>query len=172
MVRGNIYPVPDIDLPFLGVHLTRVISGEVYVGPTAIPALGRENYGVLKGLRIREFPQIARHMLGMYLRNHHSFRSLVHAELQKYRKSHFMEMTRRLVPALTADDLVPSSKVGIRPQLVNIRKERLEMDYIIEQTPNSMHVLNAISPAFTSAFAFAELLVDRLKTVAANKGVA
>lgn len=51
LVRSNIYPVPDISLPFLGVHLTRVISDDVYVGPTAIPALGRENYGVWRGIR-------------------------------------------------------------------------------------------------------------------------
>ena len=50
-MRANIYPVPDIDLPFLGVHLTRVINGDVYVGPTAIPALSRENYGLLQGIR-------------------------------------------------------------------------------------------------------------------------
>lgn len=165
MVRGNIYPVPDINLPFLGVHLTRVISGEVYVGPTAIPAFGRENYGLIKGLKVGEGLKIARHMLGMYLRNHQSFRKLVHSELKKYRKPHFVEVTRRLVPALTADDLVPSSKVGIRPQLVNIQKHKLEMDYIIEQTPNSLHVLNAISPAFTSAFAFSELLADQFKSI-------
>lgn len=164
MVRSNIYPVPDISMPFLGVHLTKVISGEVYVGPTAIPAFGRENYGFIKGLRMGESLRIARHILGMYFNNHHSFRKLVHVELKKYLKSYFVEAVRRLVPALTDDDLIPTAKIGIRPQLVNIRGKRLEMDYIIEQTQNSMHILNAISPAFTSAFAFAELLVGRLKT--------
>lgn len=48
LVKANIYPVPDINQPFLGLHLTRVASGEVYAGPTTIPALGRENYGILK----------------------------------------------------------------------------------------------------------------------------
>jgi hypothetical protein len=56
---------------------------------------------------------------------------------------------------------LPSNKVGIRPQLINIRKKTLEMDYIVEQSPDSLHVLNAISPAFTSSLAFAEWIVDR-----------
>jgi len=172
LVKGNIYPVPDINLPFLGVHLTRVISGEVYVGPTAIPAFGRENYGFFKGLKIGESVQIIKSIGCMYLKNHQAFRRLVHAELKKYSKYRFVEATRRLVPALTGDDLLPSSKVGIRPQLVNTRTKRLEMDYIVEETSNSIHILNAISPAFTSAFAFAELLVDRLKTIETSRGAA
>ena len=67
---------------------------------------------------------------------------------------------------LTTDDLVPCDKVSIRPQLVNIKRKSLEMGYIIEQTDTSLHVLNAISSAFTSALAFAEMLVDRAQ---ANK---
>ncbi len=160
LVRGNIYPVPDINLPFLGVHFTRAMNGNVYVGPTAIPAFGRENYGILEGLKIREVAGISRSLLGLYLSNSHSFRNLVHIEFRKYRKRWFTDVARQLVPDLSIDDLVASSKVGIRPQLVNVRKKRLEMDYIIEQTPHSIHVLNAISPAFTSAFVFAELIVD------------
>lgn len=161
LVRGSIYPVPDIGLPFLGVHLTRVISGDVYVGPTAIPAFGRENYSILGGIKVMEGVRIGGQMARMYLRNHQNFRLLVHTEIRKYRKPHFLEAARRLVPELTSDDLIPSDKVGIRPQLVNTREKKLEMDYIIEQTPTSTHVLNAISPAFTSSFVFAELLVDR-----------
>jgi L-2-hydroxyglutarate oxidase LhgO len=68
---------------------------------------------------------------------------------------------RKLVAELMPDDLLPSNKVGIRPQLINIRKKTLEMDYIVEQSPDSLHVLNAISPAFTSSLAFAEWIVDR-----------
>ncbi|MBI3802787.1 MAG: L-2-hydroxyglutarate oxidase [Nitrospirae bacterium] len=161
LVKGSIYPVPDIRLPFLGVHLTRVVSGDVYVGPTAIPALGRENYGIFGGIKMAEGLRIGRHVAGMYLRNHQNFRLLVHTEMRKYRKRSFLEAARKLVPELTSEDLVPSNKVGIRPQLVNIEMKKLEMDYIIEETPTSTHVLNAISPAFTSSFAFAELLVDR-----------
>ena len=61
-------------------------------------------------------------------------------------------------------NLIPSGKVGIRPQLMNLRYKKLEIDFIIEGTPSSMHVLNAISPAFTSAFTFSEMMVDRFET--------
>ena len=161
LVKSNIYPVPDINLPFLGVHLTRVISGEVYVGPTAIPAWGRENYGMLAGLRPGESLRIGWRLMNMYIANQQHFRALVRTEVAKYRKANFLAAARRLVPELRAEDLLPCNKVGIRPQLVNLKANRLEMDFVLEQTENSLHVLNSISPAFTSAFAFAQAIVDQ-----------
>jgi (S)-2-hydroxyglutarate dehydrogenase len=168
LVRSNIYPVPDISLPFLGVHLTRVISDEVYAGPTAIPALGRENYGVFRGIRPGEGLDIGWQLARLYLRNQNNFRHLVHSEMERYRKANFLEAVRRLVPDIRADDLVPSKKVGIRPQLINLRTRKLEMDFVVESAPSSLHVLNAISPAFTSSFAFAEMLVDRYEATATH----
>lgn len=161
LVNSNIYPVPDINLPFLGVHLTRVISGDVYVGPTAIPAFGRENYGILKGMEFGECLKIGAELIGMYLENQQNFRLLVHTEARKYLKPYFVAAAQKLVAELTADDLVASDKVGIRPQLVSVKKKSLEMDYIIERAPSSLHVLNAISPAFTSSLAFAEWIIDQ-----------
>jgi len=165
LIRSNIYPVPDISLPFLGVHLTRVISNDVYAGPTAIPALGRENYGVFQGIRMGEGMKIGWQLSQLYMRNQNNFRHLVHSEIRRYRKAYFVEAVRRLVPDIRADDLVPSKKVGIRPQLMNLRTHKLEMDFVIETTSSSLHVLNAISPAFTSALAFSELLVDRYSAI-------
>lgn len=159
-VHANIYPVPDVSLPFLGVHLTRVISGDVYVGPTAIPAFGRENYGKLQGVNLAEAMGISLQLSGMYLRNENNFRKLAHLEMGKYWKHNFLNAACKLMPTLTAEDMVPTSKAGIRPQLVNVKTRKLEMDYIFEKTPNTLHVLNAISPAFTSSFAFARLIVD------------
>tara|TARA_B110000438_G_scaffold28007_2_gene26985 strand:- start:4893 stop:6095 length:1203 start_codon:yes stop_codon:yes gene_type:complete len=160
LVHSNIYPVPDIDLPFLGVHFTRVISGEVYVGPTAIPAFGRENYGIIEGLEFRESLKIGSELINMYLENKKNLRLLVHTEIRKYLKPYFVDAARKLITEITCNDLVPSDKVGIRPQMVNVKTRSLEMDFILEKTTNSLHVLNAISPAFTSAFAFAEYIVD------------
>lgn len=160
-VRSNIYPVPDISLPFLGVHLTRVISGDVYIGPTAIPAFGRENYGKLEGIKLGEGSEILLKLAEMYLRNENNFRRMVHMEMAKYSKENFLAVARKLMPSLKSSDMVPTSKAGIRPQLVNTKTRKLEMDYIFERTENSLHVLNAISPAFTSSFAFAELIVDQ-----------
>ena len=165
LVRANIYPVPDIALPFLGVHLTRVINGDVYVGPTAIPALSRENYGLLHGIRPLEAMGIGYRLASMYLGNRNNFRNLAHLELGKYRKHNFLAAAQRLLPSLTSDDMIPTPKSGIRPQLINLRTGKLEMDYIFQHTARSTHVLNAISPAFTSSFAFAEMIVNHSKTV-------
>ena len=159
-IKGNIYPVPDVSLPFLGVHLTRVINGEVYIGPTAIPAFGRENYGYLSGIKPQEALRITINLTGMYLKNRNNFRSIVHLEMSKYWKYNFLAAGQKLMPSLSADDMVPTTKAGIRPQLVNVKTGSLEMDYIFESTPDSLHVLNAISPAFTSSFAFAEKIID------------
>ena len=161
LVKGNIYPVPDIELPFLGVHLTRVISGDVYVGPTAIPALGRENYGILKGIKLAEGFSIGRNLLTMYKENKENFRKLVHEEMKKYYKPSFVVAARKLCNQIQVDDLESCDKVGIRPQLINTKTRTLEMDYIVEKGSDTLHVLNSISPAFTSSLAFNEWIVDQ-----------
>lgn len=161
LVNGNIYPVPDVRMPFLGVHLTKGVSGDVYVGPTAMPALGREHYGMMKGIDPIESAKVFKYLAELYIANAQSFRALVHQSAVNYLKSFFVHSARKLMPALSGRDLIPSGKVGIRPQLVNVLKKRLEMDYVIETTDSSLHVLNSISPAFTSAFAFAKVILDR-----------
>ncbi len=161
IVRASVYPVPDLSVPFLGVHFTRVANGDVYVGPTAIPALGRENYGILGGLHVTEAGNILWELGKLYVRNGVSFRRMVHSELSKYWKRSFLKAAQRLIPEVKGDDLMPTSKVGIRPQLVNSRLGKLEMDFVVEKSPTSIHVLNAISPAFTGAFAFSEYVVDQ-----------
>lgn len=161
LVRGNIYPVPDISMPFLGVHFTRGISGDVYVGPTAIPALGRENYGRVAGARLGESLTVLGRLGLLYLANQNNFRLLAHTELRKYSKTFFHQCATRLFPGLAIGDLVPTAKCGIRPQLVNVISKQLEMDYVFEGDKRSIHVLNAISPAFTSSFAFARMIVEQ-----------
>jgi L-2-hydroxyglutarate oxidase LhgO len=161
-VKGSIYPVPDPDLPFLGVHFTRVISGDVYVGPTAIPALGRENYGLLQGLNVLEASSILAQLARLYGANVQNFRNLVHKELPHLTKSGFLKSACALVDELQPQWLQSTAKVGIRPQLINLKKKQLEMDFLIEKDESSLHVLNSISPAFTSSFAVAEHIVDEI----------
>jgi L-2-hydroxyglutarate oxidase LhgO len=98
----------------------------------------------------------------MYLRNENNFRKLAHLEMGKYWKQNFLQAARKLMPSLAAKDMASTSKVGIRPQLVNTQTRKLEMDYILASTAESLHVLNAISPAFTSSLVFAELIADKL----------
>jgi len=163
LVRASIYPVPNPDMPFLGVHFTRVVQGDVYIGPTAVPALGRENYHGFSGIRAGESAEVFVQLARMYLSPDPMFRRLVHQEFSSYLKSVYTARARKLVPEVRSEDLQTCSKVGIRPQLVNRKTGKLEMDYVIQKAGRTLHVLNAISPAFTCAFAFAEYLVKEME---------
>lgn len=157
-VKGNIYPVPNIHNPFLGVHFTRNIHGEVYAGPTAIPAFGRENYGILSGIDKEAF-SITSKSANLFFTNK-KFRQVALTEPRKYLASYFYRCSKALVKSLEPSWLVKSAKAGIRPQLVNWKTKELVMDFMVEQTENSLHLLNAISPAFTSSMAMAEHIVN------------
>ncbi len=157
--RGSIYPAPDLAMPFLGVHITRVVSGDVYAGPTAIPAFGRENYGVLRGID-SDFFSIAYHLSTMMVKNTNNLRGLIAQEIPNYLPSVFLKRVKSLAPGLKREDLEPCDKVGLRAQLMDKRSLKFVMDFLVEKGPNSTHILNAISPAFTSSFAFAEIIVD------------
>lgn len=159
-VRGLIYPVPDLQVPFLGIHFTTQIDGTVQVGPTAVPALGRESYHRAQGARPGEAAAIVLELVTQYARNAGGFRRFAHAEALRFLKSRFVAAARTLVPRLRAEHLVRSSKVGIRAQLVDRSDHRLIMDFVVEPGERSTHVLNAVSPAFTSAFPFARLVLD------------
>ncbi len=167
-IQANIYPVPDLSLPFLGVHLTKVISNDVYVGPTAIPAFGRENYHLFQGVSYGESIGIVSRLSRMYLSNKNNMRNVTHKEFLKYAKYSFLQSAKKLVPSLSLQDLVPTRKSGIRPQLINNQTNELEMDYILENGETSLHVLNAISPAFTSSFEFAGRIVDKIEKYKSN----
>lgn len=160
LVRGNIYPVPDLRNPFLGVHFTRGADGDVYVGPTAIPAFGRENYGLLEGLD-REAPEILFRDAVMFLQNP-AFRSAALEEPRKLLKGVVFRQARKLLPELAPGDLRRSDKVGIRAQLVHWPSRQLAKDFVVERDETSLHILNAISPGFTSSMAFARHIVDQL----------
>jgi (S)-2-hydroxyglutarate dehydrogenase len=156
-VNGNIYPVPDIRNPFLGVHFTRSVHGDVYLGPTAIPALGRENYGLFRGAGGEAFAILAADA-ALFLRNR-QFRSVALTEPRKYLPAYFHRDASRLVRRYDPNLFEPAEKVGIRPQLVDWRTKELVMDFLVETKDVSVHVLNPISPAFTSSMELARAIV-------------
>jgi len=159
-LNGLVYPVPDLNVPFLGVHSVKKISGEIYFGPTAIPALGRENYLGLEGLEPAEAARICGNLAIQYWKNQQGFRNYAHEEAGRFLKSRFAAAAKVLIPKLQTHHLIPSSKVGIRAQLLNTETRQLEMDFMVHTHHNTIHVLNAVSPAFTSSFPFADYVVD------------
>jgi len=160
-LNGLVYPVPDLNVPFLGVHSVKLVDGGVFFGPTAIPAFGRENYYGTKGANIKDASSISYHLLRQYISNKQGFRSYTHQEVQKILKSEFLKSMQSLIPKLSSSDLVDSKKVGIRAQLLDIKRNELVMDFVVKRLDNTTHVLNAVSPAFTCAFSFAKYILNK-----------
>ena len=147
IINGLVYPVPDPRLPFLDVHLTRTIKGQVEVGPNAVLATKREGYH----RRDFAFGDLMRTLAygGFWWLLARHWRAGV-AELNRsLRKDVFVRSVQRLVPGLGSDDLRPGG-AGVRAQAVDGRG-RLIDDFRIEEAPGAIHVLNAPSPAATSS---------------------
>ncbi len=161
-LRTNIYPVPNLANPFLGVHFTVTTRGRTKIGPTAIPAFWREQYGWIGGFSPRELADILARQLGLLVRNDFGFRSLALAEVKKYRRSNLVALAAKMVRDLDPARYTHWGKPGIRAQLLDIRTRQLVSDFHLEGDERSMHVLNAVSPAFTSAIPFASYVVDRI----------
>ncbi|MCI0603932.1 L-2-hydroxyglutarate oxidase [bacterium] len=160
LVNGNIYSVPDLKNPFLGIHFCKNAHGQVTLGPTAIPALSRENYGPFENLEPETFSILYRDAI--LLAQNPAFRNAASVQLRKYSKKVLFEEAHAMVPDLKLEDLQPSNKVGIRAQFVHWPTRELVMDFIVLQNAHSVHVLNAVSPAFTSSMAFAKYVADQI----------
>ncbi|MFD7297801.1 L-2-hydroxyglutarate oxidase [Streptomyces sp. NPDC059897] len=158
LVRGLVYPVPDPAFPFLGVHLTRGIDGGVHVGPNAVPALAREGYD-WGTVRPREVGgTLAWPGAWRMARSHWRYGAgEVHRSLSK---SAFTKAVRRLVPAVTAQDMVPVA-AGVRAQAV-LRDGTLVDDFLIREGARAVHVLNAPSPAATASLPIGREIARRV----------
>jgi (S)-2-hydroxyglutarate dehydrogenase len=161
IVRHLIYPIPDPDLPFLGIHLTRMIDGSVTVGPNAVIGFGRETYSKRAVnpadlIDYLTFPGFWKTVL----RN----RGSAAAELRNSLwKPGYLAQCRKYCPSLGIDDLLPC-EAGIRAQAVN-RDGTMVHDFLFEQTERMLHVCNAPSPAATSAIPIADRILGRMGVV-------
>ncbi len=162
-LKTNIYPVPDLNHPFLGVHYTLTVDGKIKIGPTAIPAFWREHYQGLDNFNLRESIEILGRELGMFLRNDFGFRSLAFNEIQKHFKSKLLMLATDLITGVSEKHYQHWGSPGIRAQLVNIKERKLQMDFCYEGDHSSFHILNAVSPAFTCAVPFSEFLLEHIE---------
>ncbi len=159
-IRTNIYPVPNLNNPFLGVHYTITEDGTIKIGPTAIPAFWRENYSGLNNFKFRELIQILKFEIKLFIRNSFNFRRLAYDEIKKYNRNYLISLTTDMVKTIEQKNFNEWSKPGIRAQLLDINTLELLQDFVIEGDENTIHVLNAISPAFTSSMPFAKWIVE------------
>ncbi|HET7436686.1 MAG TPA: L-2-hydroxyglutarate oxidase [Thermoanaerobaculia bacterium] len=158
-LRTHIYPVPDPRFPFLGVHFTITVDGHTKIGPTAIPALWREQYRGLDNFDLRELLTILGRDARMVTTDS-AYRRLAIAELRKYSRPHLVQLASKLARGVRVEDYVEWGRPGIRAQLYDTRKAALEMDFVFERDQRSLHILNAVSPGFTCALPFAEHVAD------------
>ena len=159
-INHLIYPVPDLRVPFLGVHTTTSTDGTTYLGPTAVPAFGRENYSGIRGIEPLELPRILALLAQQFYFGYDGFRRLAWQEGRRYFKAWFHEAAKAILPRLERKHLLRCDKTGIRPQLLDLKSHKLVNDFMVEEGKNSTHILNAISPAWTCAFPFARYICD------------
>jgi (S)-2-hydroxyglutarate dehydrogenase len=158
LCRTLIYPVPDPRFPFLGVHLTRHVDDSVGAGPNAVLSLGRENYtgwspNWREAFDTLTYPGFLR-LAARY------WRQGAEEQLRSWSRRLFLRALQRLVPELRLSDLVPA-RAGIRAQAVH-RNGTMVDDFVLEERPGALHVVNAPSPAATASLAIAEQLAARV----------
>jgi L-2-hydroxyglutarate oxidase LhgO len=159
-IKTNIYPVPNLKNPFLGVHYTITVDGTIKIGPTSIPAFWRENYKGMDNFKAGELGNVLSWEARLFLSNAFGFRGLAYDEMKKYNKSYFVNLATSMVHSIDKSGFTEWSKPGIRAQLLNTKTLELVMDFVVEGDNTTIHVLNAVSPAFTCSFPFAKWVVD------------
>ena len=161
-LRTNVYPVPDLGNPFLGVHFTVTVDGHAKIGPTAIPALWREHYRGYQGFKLGEFAEILLRTFGLIALSAFDFKRLAVRELAKYSRARLVSQAAALLEGVHLNHYRTWGPAGIRAQLLDLKQRKLEMDFVLEGDDRSMHVLNAVSPAFTCSLPFSRHVVDRI----------
>ena len=161
IVNHLIYPIPDPAMPFLGVHLTRMIDGTVTVGPNAVLALKREGYRK-QDMSLRDMGQMFSHPGILKVLGKHLKPGLVEMKNSLYKRG-YLELVRKYCPSLTLEDLTPYP-AGVRAQAVS-NDGRLVDDFLFVNTPRTVNVGNAPSPAATSALPIGAHIVEQVKTL-------
>ena len=163
----NIYPVPDLKMPFLGVHFTPSFSKnsniveDVFIGPTATLAFGKENYHGLDNLEPLNFISNAVELSKLFINNKGGIRKYVKEQLFLSLKPLLVRSAKELLSTINDVNIKNCMKVGIRSQLFDINNNCLVNDFLCINGKDSTHVLNAVSPAFTASFELADLIINQ-----------
>lgn len=158
LVKGLIYPVPNPNFPFLGVHFTRMIDGSVHAGPNAVLSFKREGYRKTD-FNWRDFTEVITYSGFWKLSVRHAQAGLQEM-VRSWNKNAFVRSLQRLIPEIQAADLVPT-QAGVRAQAL-LPNGKLVDDFLLVKGERSLHVCNAPSPAATSSLEIANLIVQNL----------
>ena len=163
VVRGLVYPVPDPELPFLGVHVTRLIGGETVLGPTAMLVLARDGYRETT-IRLRDLLDIVG-WVGSWKMARRFWRTGVNEILMALWRDRLLRAAAAYVPAVGQLGFERGVTAGVRAQALG-RDGALVDDFVLSETAGGLHVRNAPSPAATSSLALARVIVDRVQASA------
>ena len=161
ILKTNLYPAPDPSLPFLGIHLTPMINGNILIGPNAVPIYKKD----VQGIDLEDFLTISSKFFNhakLFFSNSQNYRKHALNELsfdllRKFEKqaSLFIELDKSINKKIYMDNTLS----GIRPQLYDYKKNKLINDFIYEKQDNVIHIINAVSPAFTSCLSFSDKII-------------
>lgn len=157
-----VYPVPHPINPFLGVHFTLTIDHKVKIGPTAIPIAGREQYTFARGWSAQDITQALKGMTSLIRGESHNFGAILKTEWPKISQSMLVRESTELVPSANMVKDWHRKPPGIRAQLVHLPTGKLEQDFVVRGLSNSTHVLNAVSPGWTSSIPFGQWIAEKI----------
>ena len=156
-----VYPIPDLRYPFLGLHSSHNRHGDFYIGPSSTPVFGREQYNGILGDNLKESIGLIFNFGKKIIFNENKLRTLALQELSLLTKRGFFNQIKKMFNNINPDDLeLSDQKVGIRSQIFDPQSKNLVNDFVVINQKNTTHVLNAISPAWSASFAFADHLIN------------
>ena len=158
LVKTLIYPVPNPDFPFLGVHFTRMIDGSVHAGPNAVLSFKREGYKKTD-FDLKDFAEVMTYPGFWKLAAKHADEGIQEI-IRSFSKAAFVRSLQKLIPEVQAEDLIPCH-AGVRAQAL-MNDGKLVDDFLIVERGNSVHVCNAPSPAATSSLEIGKAIVERI----------
>lgn len=159
-LKTLVYPVPHPINPFLGVHFTLTTDGKVKIGPTAIPISGREQYSLGTGWSMSDIYQALKGAKSLVLGDSHDVLKIIKSEWPKMLEKEIVKQASELVPNALQLANWQKKPPGIRSQLVHLPTGKLEQDFKVISKANSLHVLNAVSPGWTSSIPFGRYIAD------------
>jgi len=160
-LKRLVYPVPHPINPFLGVHFTLTVDHKVKIGPTAIPISGREQYSFTEGWSISDIMQAVKGIKSLVRGDSHDLKTILKTEWPKIIQYQLIKESTELVPAANHVKNWSKKPPGIRAQLVHLPSGKLEQDFVVKSAANATHILNAVSPGWTSAISFSRHVINQ-----------
>jgi L-2-hydroxyglutarate oxidase LhgO len=161
-LKSLVYPVPNPERPFLGVHLTKTVKNKIKIGPTAIPVLGNEQYTLSSTLGSAEIGETLKSMWYFIRKNPQEVSKFLVHEWSTLNSKKLVKEASYLVPEVSTIHNWERGNAGIRAQLVDLKTGALVDDFVTKEFQNSLHLLNGISPGWTCALPFGRYLAEKL----------